>query len=116
ADLWNRTVDQVKADRGESAGQGPVETPPELRHYSDRHWFLATQVAEVRKYNVRSCQDFVDLAAMLERGEIVSVPAGTDPYVLYGVGATADGGAFSRYADDHSIELLHDSPLRDAYK
>ncbi len=116
ADLWNRAVEQVKADRGESAVQAPVETPPELRHYSDRHWFLATQVAEVRKYNVRSCQDFVDLAAMLERGEMVSVPAVTDTYILYGVGATADGGVFSRYEDDHSIELLNEGQLRDEYK
>src|SRR2546425_10120547 len=63
--LWMRSLEKVKEDRGETGGAA-VETPPELRHYSDRHWFLATQVAEIRKFDVQSCQDFVDLAAMIE--------------------------------------------------
>jgi len=114
ADLWARSLERVKEARDESLN-GAVETPPELRHYSDRHWFLATQVAEVRKFNVRSCQDFVDLASMIERTELVTLPAVTDTYILFGVGAKADDGAFSRYADDHSIELYDENELRDAY-
>src|SRR5258708_2393007 len=55
-DLWAQEVEKVKADRGESSG-GAAVIPPELQHYSDRHWFLATQVAEVRKNNVQTCQD-----------------------------------------------------------
>src|SRR5258708_354081 len=71
ADLWARAVERVKEDRSADPSLGgAVETPTELRHYSDRHWFLATQVAEVRKFNVQSCQDFVDLASMIERGEM----------------------------------------------
>src|SRR5947207_4525021 len=101
ADAWAEAVEKVKADRGEPAGgNGPVVTPPELQHYSDRHWFLATQVAEIEKYNVQTCQDFVDLAAMIERGEMVAVPAVTDTYVLFGVGAKADDGVFTKYEDD----------------
>ena len=116
ADLWTEAVEKVKEDRGEAAkGQGAIEVPPELRHYEDRHWFLATQVAEVRKHNVQTCQDFVDLAAMIERGEIVPVPAVTDTYVLFGVGAKADDGVFSRYANDRSIGLYDESQLRDEY-
>src|SRR2546428_1839128 len=65
-DLWTRAVEKVKEDRG----GGAIEIPPELRHYDDRHWFLAAQVAEVRKFNLQSCQDFVDLAGMIERGEL----------------------------------------------
>ena len=110
-DLWTRAVEKVKEDRS----GGAVEIPPELRHYDDRHWFLATQVAEVRKFNLQSCQDFVDLAAMIERGELVSLPAVTDDYILFGVGARADGGAFSRYIDDHNIELYNEAELRNAY-
>jgi hypothetical protein len=110
-DLWTRALEKVKEDR---VG-GAVETPPELRHYDDRHWFLATQVAEVRKFNLQSCQDFVDLAAMIERGELVSLPAVTDNYILFGVGAQADGGVFSRYIDDHNIELYDEAELRNAY-
>ena len=114
ADLWARSLERVKEARDESLN-GAVETPPELRHYSDRHWFLATQVAEVRKFNVQSCQDFVDLASMIERNELVTLPAVTDTYILFGVGAKADDGAFSRYADDHSVELYDENELRDAY-
>ena len=111
SDLWTRALEKMKEDR---VG-GAVEIPPELRHYDDRHWFLATQVAEVRKFNLQSCQDFVDLATMIERGELVSLPAATDNYILFGVGAQADGGVFSRYIDDHNIELYDEAELRDAY-
>src|SRR5437868_3681736 len=65
---WAEAVEKVKADRGDAAG-GAIEIPSELKHYSDRHWFLATQVAEVDKYKVQTCQDFLDLAAMIKRGE-----------------------------------------------
>src|SRR2546423_1753798 len=61
ADRWARAVDKVKEDRGNTAGAA-IEIPTQLRHYEDRHWFLATQVAEVQKFHVQACQDFVDLA------------------------------------------------------
>src|SRR5207249_6679822 len=113
-DLWARSMERVKEDRGET-GNVALEVPPELRHYEDRHWFLATQVAEVKKFNVQSVQDFVDLAAMIQRGEMVSVPAVTDTYILFGVGAKADNGAFTRWMADHNVELYDDAELRDAY-
>src|SRR5882724_6107528 len=115
ADAWAAAVEKVKADRGEQ-GSGAVEIPPELKHYSDRHWFLATQVAEIGKYNIQNCQDFVDLAAMIERGEMVAVPAVTDTYVLFGVGAKADESAFTRYEDDHNIELYNEAQLDEAHQ
>ena len=47
---WSDAVELVKGDRGESISGGvAVETPPELKHYSDRYWFLATQVAEITR-------------------------------------------------------------------
>ena len=113
-DLLVRSVEKVKEDRGETGGAA-LEIPPQLRHYSDRHWFLATQVAEIRKFNLQSSQDFVDLAAMIERGEVVSVPAVTDTYVLFGVGARVDGGVFTRYVANQNIELNDEAGLRDAY-
>ncbi|HMG74108.1 MAG TPA: DUF5715 family protein [Pyrinomonadaceae bacterium] len=113
-DLWARSMEKVKEDRGES-GNVALEIPTQLRHYEDRHWFLATQVAEVKKFNVQPVQDFVDLAVMLRRGEMVSVPAVTDTYILFGVGAKADNGAFTRWMDDHNIELYDDAELRNAY-
>jgi hypothetical protein len=114
---WDEAVASVKADRGEPAGgNARVEIPPELKHYSDRHWFLATQVAEIEKYKIQTCQDFVDLAGMLERSEIVLVPAVTQNYILLGVGENADDDVFSRYEDDHTIELYSDAQLSDAYQ
>jgi hypothetical protein len=107
-------MEKVKEDRGQS-GNVALEIPKELRHYEDRHWFLATQVAEVKKFNVQPVQDFVDLAATIQRGEMVSVPAVTDTYILFGVGAKVDNGAFTRWVDDHNIELYDDAELRDAY-
>ena len=43
---WEEAVEKIKADRGAGA-YAAVEIPTELRHYEDRHWFLAAQVAEV---------------------------------------------------------------------
>jgi hypothetical protein len=112
--LWARSMEKIKEDRG-GTGNVALEIPTQLRHYEDRHWFLATQVAEVKKFNVQPVQDFVDLAAMIQRGEMVSVPAVTDTYILFGVGAKTDNGAFTRWVDDHNIELYDDAELRDAY-
>jgi hypothetical protein len=103
---WTGAVEKVKEDRGPGA-YAAVEIPPELRHYSDRHWFLAAQVAEVGKHNIKTCQDFVDLAAMIERGEIVTLPGVTETYVLYGVGQKADDKPFSRYHEPPTE--VHDS-------
>lgn len=113
-DLWSRSLEKVKEDRG-NAGNVALEIPPELRHYNDRHWFLATQVAEVKKLNMQTCQDFVDLAATIERGELVPMPAVTENYILFGVGARVDGGVFTRYVAKQSIELNDEAGLRDAY-
>lgn len=101
-DAWNRAVEIATADRGD-AGAGALEIPPELRHYEERYWFLATQVAEVEKYNVHTCLDYLDLAAMIERGEMVPVPAVTDTYVLLGVGQRVDDSPFSRYEEDKEL-------------
>ena len=111
---WADAIEKVKADRGGAAG-GPAETPPELRHYTDRHWFLAAQVAEVEKYKIHTSQDFIDLAGMIQRGELVSLPAVTDTYVLFGVGAKADDSVFSRFQDGHTVELYNETQLSEAY-
>ncbi|PYS20678.1 MAG: hypothetical protein DMF72_20305 [Acidobacteria bacterium] len=113
-DLWARNMDKLKEPRAESENVA-IEIPSELRHYEDRHWFLATQVAEVKKFNVQPVQDFVDLAAMIQRGEMVPVQAVTDTYILYGVAARTDGSAFTRYVANQNVELNDDTALRDAY-
>ena len=101
ADAWNRAVEKVRADRGD-AGAGALEIPAELKHYEERYWFLAAQVAEIDKYKVHTCQDYLDLATLIERGEIVPVPAVTDTYILYGVGQRADESEFTTYEEEKS--------------
>jgi len=112
-DLWARSMDKLKEPRAETENVA-IEIPSELRHYEDRHWFLATQVAEVKKFSVQPVQDFVDLAAMIERGEMVPVHAVTDTYILYGVAARTDGSAFTRYVANQNVELNDEAALRDA--
>src|SRR6185295_8821522 len=59
-DTWDQAVEKVKEVRSEPlGGSGRAETPPELKHYEERHWFLATQVAEIAKYHVHTCQDYM---------------------------------------------------------
>src|SRR5690242_9012223 len=107
-DLWTDAVDKVKAERTNPTG--PAETPPELRHYSDRYWFLATQIAEIKKFNVPICRDYLDLAALIQRGEMVSVPGVTDTYVLYGVAQRVDDGLFAN--DDDQSATRDYTPLQ----
>ncbi|HEX7723475.1 MAG TPA: DUF5715 family protein [Pyrinomonadaceae bacterium] len=114
SDRWREAVEKVKADRVNPENV-TLEVPPELRHYDDRHWFLATQVADVKKHNIQTCQDFIEVAMMLKRGEMVAVPAVTDDYVLLGVGARADDGAFTKYEDDQPIPLYDEAQLRNEY-
>src|SRR5688572_7205465 len=113
-DLWARSMEKVKEDRG-GIGNVALEVPDELRHYEDRRWFLATQVAEVKKHNLQPVQDFVDLAAMIKRGEMVPLPSVTDTYLLYGVGARVDSDPFNRYVANENLELNDEAGLREAH-
>jgi hypothetical protein len=113
AEMWEQAVAKVKEDRGEIAGTVPIEIPPELRHYEERRWFLGTQVAEVHKHHLAPYQDFVDLAAKLQSGELVGVLAVTDTYILFGVGQIANDGPFSRYENDQNVELLNQQGFND---
>lgn len=113
---WTRAVERVKEDRTSTDAAAALEVPPELRHYDDRHWFLATQVAEVKKQGLQTCQDFLDVAGMISRHELVPVPVVTDDYVLFGVGAKADASPFTRYEDDHAIGVFDETELRAEYQ
>lgn len=113
-DLWARGLEKVKEARPETENVA-IEIPSELRHYDERRWFLATQVAEVKKFDLQPVQDFVDLAAVIRRGDLVSLPAATDTYILFGVAARVDGEAFTRYVANQNLELNDDGRLQDAY-
>ena len=95
---WNVAVEKVKAERDASLS-GALEIPPQLRHYEERYWFLATQVAEVEKYKVHICQDYLDLAGMIERHELIPLPALTDSYILFGIGQRANEEPFEPFEE-----------------
>ena len=113
-DLWRRSLEKIKEVRGDT-GNVAIEIPSELRHYDERRWFLATQVAEVKKFNLEPVQDFVDLAGTISRGEMVPLPAVTDTYILFGVGARVNGDGFTRYVANQNLELNDEAGLSDAY-
>ena len=96
---WNLAAEKVKAERDASLG-GALEIPPELKHYEERYWFLATQVAEIEKYRVHTSPDYLDLAGMIERHELVPVPAVTDSYILFGIGQRANEEPFEPFQKD----------------
>src|SRR5215213_9479479 len=100
ADDWYVAAEKVKAERDASLG-GALEIPPELKHYEERYWFLATQVAEIEKYKVHTSPDYLDLAGMIERHELVPVPAVTDSYILFGIGQRANEEPFEPFDDDN---------------
>jgi Family of unknown function (DUF5715) len=115
-ETWTSAAEKVKQDRGEPVGrQAVVETPSQLRHYSDTRLFLATQVAEVAEHKVSTPQDFVDLAAMIDRNELVQLQSFTENYILFGVGGSADSLPFSRYQDGQSISVYNEAGLRQEY-
>jgi len=116
AELYARAIEKVKEDRTGITGDAPLTVPDELRHYDDRHWFLATQVAEVKKHSLQTCQDFFDVAAMISRNDLVPVPVVTNDYVLFGVGAKADDSPFTRYEDDHTVGVFDETELSAQYQ
>jgi len=70
----------------------------------------------VKKQNLQTCQDFLDVAGMISRHEMVPVPLVTDDYVLFGVGAKADESAFTLYEDDHTVGIYDEAGLSAAYQ
>lgn len=100
---WDAAVEKVKAPRGDALG-GSLEIPAALRHYDERYWFLATQVAEIEKYKVHTVQDYLDLAGLIKRGELVPVPAVTETYILLGVGQRANEEPFTKFDEENNTD------------
>lgn len=113
---WAQAVRKVKEDRGEPAGKdAKVETPQQLRLYSDKRRFLAVQVAEWREHHLNTPRDFVDLASMLSRGELVELKPVTHDYILFGVGGNAGPEPFTSYDNGESVPLYNEEGLAKEY-
>lgn len=91
ASPYQLAVAQVEQERGEATGnQARVDIPAELKLYADKRRFLAVQVAEWRAEKYDIPDDFAELAAMVEKGELTRLAPVGDGYILYGVGLKAD--------------------------
>lgn len=89
---WRAAAKLVEENRGEPMGRAAaVHVPAELRHYPDKRRFLAVQVAAWMEKGDPIPHDEAELAGMIERGEMVEVPALGKDHILYGVGANATG-------------------------
>ncbi len=98
ADHMKDAISEVEQDRGEAVGRKAIVTvPDQLKHYVDRHRFLAVQVASSQALAQTIAADFTDLVALIERGDLVEMkPLGAD-YVLYGVGYSVGDEPFAHY-------------------
>jgi DNA-binding transcriptional ArsR family regulator len=113
---WTQAVQKIKENRGEPTGkQAKVETPQQLRHYSDTRRFLAVQVAEWREHHFATPKDFVELAAMIKSGELVELKQVSENYILFGVGGSADLEPFTRYENGKGITLYKEAELAEQY-
>lgn len=116
---WREAADRVEEDRGEPVGtRARVVPPPELRHYGDRHRFLAVQVAHWMEQQYELPLDWVDLVALIEEEQLVAMPALGGAYILYGVGASATAAPFT-YHDPltrREVELFPDQAAYAAEK
>ena len=115
---WQQAVHKVKEDRGEPTGkQVKVDIPQQLRHYSDPRRFLAVQIAEWREHRFETPQDFVDLARLIGKGEMVELKPVSENYILYGVGGSTDTEPFTHYekSTGQRITLYNEAELAEEY-
>jgi hypothetical protein len=113
---WSQALQKIKEDRGEPVGkQARVDVPAQLKHYSDSRRFLAVQVAECLEHKIDSPQDFVELADMIKKGELVELKPVSENYVLVGVGGLADKEPFTRYENGKSVALYSEAELEAEY-
>jgi hypothetical protein len=104
---WASAIARVEEVRG-SAGR--ITTPPELQHYDDRRRFLAVQMADSQEESYDLPHDHAELAEMIQRGEVVALPALGEDHILYDVGTDAREDPLAHYdvASGKDIPLFPD--------
>jgi hypothetical protein len=106
---WKEAARKVEEERGEPVGRkAQVETPAELKHYSDRRRFLAIQVAESHEQDYDLPHDYAELVQLIRRNQLVEMEPFGDDFILYGVGANASDEPFTHYdgASGENIPLF----------
>jgi hypothetical protein len=105
-ETWKSAALKVEEDRHEPMGrQAKVDVPAELRHYENRHRFLAIQVAESLEQELPIPHDYPELVQLIHAGGLVEMkPLGED-YILYGVGASATDAPFTHYDPQRDADV-----------
>jgi len=111
-ETWKSAALRVEEDRGEPmGGRAKVAVPDELRHYANRHRFLAIQVAESKEQALPIPYDYGQLVELIRQGGLVEMKPFGDDYVLYGVGAAATTAPFTHYDAERDVDV----PLLSGY-
>ena len=111
-ETWKSMALRVEEDRGEPMGNRVrVAVPEELRHYANRHRFLAIQVAESKEQALPTPYDYGELVELIRQGGLVEMKPFGDDYVLYGVGAAATTAPFTHYDPERRVDV----PLLSGY-
>ena len=105
-ETWKNAALKVEEDRHEPMGRAAkVDVPAELRHYANRHRFLAIQVAESREQELQTPRDYPELVHLIREGGLVEMKPFGDDYVLYGVGASATAAPFTHYDPQRDVDV-----------
>ncbi|HEY2946700.1 MAG TPA: DUF5715 family protein [Vicinamibacteria bacterium] len=97
--------------------EGKIDIPPELQHYEDRRRFLALQMADSKEENFDLPHDQGELVEMIQRHELVEIPALGDDYILYDIGTATREDPLSHYdaATNKDVKLFPDFDAYSAY-
>jgi hypothetical protein len=113
-ETWAAALEKVEEVRGST---GRVDIPAELRHYEDRRRFLALQMADSKEENFSLPHDAGELVEMVQRGELVEMPALGDDYILYDVGTASREDPLAHYdqATNKDVKLFPDFDAYSTY-
>jgi len=106
-ETWAAAIEKVEEVRGSA---GKIEVPSELQHYDDRRRFLALQMADSKEEGFDVPHDQGELVEMVQKGELVEVPALGDDYILYDVGTATREDPLTHYdaATNKDVKLFPD--------
>jgi len=113
-ETWAAAIEKVEELRGSA---GKIDIPPELKHYEDHRRFLALQMADSKEENFDLPHDQGELVEMVQKGELVEMPALGDDYILYDVGTASREDPLSHYdrATNKDVKLFPDFAAYSAY-
>src|SRR6185503_13314525 len=108
-ETWAAAIEKVEERRN---SPGKIEVPTELKHYDDSRRFLALQMADSKEEGFDLPHDQGELVEMVQKGELVEMPALGDDYILYDVGTATREDPLTHYdpASAKDVKLFPDFP------